>query len=211
MPEVEEKHEVEVAVEETPEDEMSTEVVERPIKHPLNRSWTMWYDAPDKNKKPVPGEWHSNVKKIVSFKFVEDFWCLFNNLMAPTKLSDKSNYHLFREGVMPAWEDPQNAKGGKWALQLNTADKQLLDEVWLYTILEMIGESFDDADEICGVVVGLRKARNRISLWTKTASDAAAQKRIGADFKKKMGLGPRHKLQYQAHTASYGVKPLYEC
>lgn len=184
-------------------------------KHRLENAWTMWYDAPEKNKRPVPGaDWHANVKKIVSFRYVEDFWCLFNNLMAPTLLSEKSNYYLFKEGVMPAWEDPKNENGGKWALQLNTSEREktLLDEIWLYTILEMIGESFEDMDEMCGVVVGLRKTRNRISLWTKTCSNADAQKRIGSEFKKKMSLGPRHKLSYTAHATAYQRgKPLYEC
>jgi len=210
----------EVAQEEAEVTEVSTDVVavDRPIpsgKHPLHRGWTMWYDAPEKNKRPAPGaKWGSNVKKIVSFRYVEDFWCLFNNLMAPTKLAEKSNYHLFVENVMPAWEDPKNANGGKWALQLNTSEREkaMLDDIWLWTILEMIGEGFEDSEEVCGVVVGLRKGRNRISLWTKTATDSGAQKRIGAHLKKKMALGPRNKLTYTAHADAYerGAKPLYE-
>jgi len=193
--------------------------VDRPLvaKHKLHRAWTMWYDAPVPGAKPDPNaSWHDKVKKIVSFRYVEDFWSLFNNLMAPSKLAVQSNYHLFKEGVMPAWEDPVNKSGGKWALQLGTQEreKKLLDEIWMNAILDIIGENFEDMEDICGIVLSLRKSRNRVSLWTKTSKDAAIQKRIGAEFKEKMTLSARHKLSYTAHDAPYtgrgGPKPLYE-
>ncbi|OQS07797.1 eukaryotic initiation factor 4E, partial [Thraustotheca clavata] len=83
-------------------------------KHPLQHRWVLWYDNP---KKKLPTEtWEENLKKIYTFDTVEDFWCLFNNVLPPTKLSTGSNYHLFKEGIRPMWEDPINAKGGKWIL-----------------------------------------------------------------------------------------------
>lgn len=174
------------------------------LKHQLHRTWTMWYDTPDPTKKPDPTNWHANIKKIICFDTVEDFWGLFNNLMTPSRLKDKSNYHFFRDGIMPAWEDPQNTKGGKWVLQLNTnaGDKKLLDEVWLFTILEFIGEGFEDSDEICGVVVSLRKSRNRIAIWTRDASNSEAMKRLGQKFKEKMNLGARYKISFTSHADS---------
>jgi translation initiation factor 4E len=45
-----------------------------------------------------------------------------------------SNYHLFKEGVQPMWEDPQNAKGGKWVTQVAKAKKKELDSYWLNTV-----------------------------------------------------------------------------
>lgn len=184
------------------------------LKHRLFKKWTMWYDVPDKSKKPDPNNWHSNVKQIVSFDTVEDFWGLFNNLMTPSRLADKSNYHLFREGIMPAWEDPQNANGGKWSLQLNTSagEKKLLDEVWLFTMLEMIGEGFTDSDEICGAVISLRKSRNRIAIWTKSTGEEA-MKRLGGQFKERMSLGARYKISFTAHHTEGppSRKGLFEC
>jgi translation initiation factor 4E len=48
----------------------------------------------------------------------------------------------------------------------------------------MIGEQFEDSDEICGVVVSPRKAnQNKLALWTRTAKDREKQKRIGTYFK----------------------------
>jgi len=39
----------------------------------------------------------------------------------------------------------------------------------------MIGEQFDYGDEICGAVVSVRMKIERISIWTKNASNEAAQ------------------------------------
>jgi len=39
----------------------------------------------------------------------------------------------------------------------------------------MIGEQFDHGDEICGAVVNVRNRQDKISIWTKNASNEAAQ------------------------------------
>lgn len=41
----------------------------------------------------------------------------------------------------------------------------------------MIGEQFDCGDEICGAVVNVRSGQDKISIWTKNASNEAAQVR----------------------------------
>lgn len=187
----------------------SGDVVE--LKHKLNRKWTMWYDTPPRPGKKVDADnWHLNVKKIMNFNTVEDYWGLFNNLTTPSKLPPASNYYMFMTGVMPAWEDPHNAKGGMWVLQCNTSmgDKKMLDEVWLHTILEVIGEGFDDSAEITGMCVNLRKQRNRITIWTKATDNGDALKRLGQQFRERMNVGSRYKLTFAAHKSK--LNTLYE-
>lgn len=41
----------------------------------------------------------------------------------------------------------------------------------------MVGEQFTEGDEVCGVVVSVRNKQDRVALWTKTASNEAAQAR----------------------------------
>jgi len=38
------------------------------------------------------------------------------------ELASGSNYHLFKDGVEPKWEDPQNVRGGKWLLQMKVRE-----------------------------------------------------------------------------------------
>lgn len=36
---------------------------------------------------------------------------------------------------MPAWEDPANKNGGKWAIQVpRDKTKTVIDKMWLYTV-----------------------------------------------------------------------------
>lgn len=41
--------------------------------------------------------------------------------------------------------------------------------------MALIGEQFDEADEICGVVASVRQRQDKLSLWTKNAANEAAQ------------------------------------
>jgi translation initiation factor 4E len=74
--------------------------------HYLNSKWTMWFDNPKyaDDKK----EWKDNLTNCGSFDTIEDFWRMFNNLKPASQLSIGSNYHVFRHGVIPMWEDPEN-------------------------------------------------------------------------------------------------------
>lgn len=45
------------------------------IRHPLQNTWTMYYTAPQTGRpKSDAKAWSNNVKKIIDFGFVEDFW-----------------------------------------------------------------------------------------------------------------------------------------
>ena len=84
--------------------------------------------------------------------------------------------------------------------------KKLIDDMWLYTALAMIGENFEAGEELCGAVIrcrigwatavftvfvtvlarglcSLRKAGDRVAVWTKTAEDEKACLEIGAQFR----------------------------
>jgi translation initiation factor 4E len=54
-----------------------------------------------------------------------------------------------------------------------------LDNAWLYAVMGCIGEIFDFGDDITGIVVSTRKSADRVSLWTKTASDKQMIMSIG--------------------------------
>merc|ERR1712129_542732 len=75
--------------------------------------------------------------------------------------------------------------GGTWTYRISSDDdnKNKLDTAWFNTVLTMIGDQFDDADDICGVVVSKRGNTNRLGLWVKHADDREAVKRIGKQLK----------------------------
>ncbi|CAH0513400.1 unnamed protein product [Peronospora belbahrii] len=184
-------------------------------KHPLQNRWVLWYDNP--KKRHSTESWEENLKNVYTISTVEDFWCLYNNILVPTKLSIGSNYHLFKEGIRPMWEDPINAKGGKWIFTNPRSRKARLDECWLYVMLSLIGETLQDEDDVCGAVVSVRKAQDRIAIWSATADAEDRQKAIGRGFRQALvDLGKSEVLKYQSHAdaaasgSSFQNEVLYE-
>src|SRR5690606_1908715 len=118
------------------------------------------------------------------------------------ELPQGSDYHVFKEGIQPMWEDKQNRNGGKWVVLLSGQLKNQLNHLWLSTLLACIGASFDDDVQVNGVVVSIRKRIDKIALWTSDSSDMAAVRRIGEQFKQFLNLS-NIKISYQVHYDPY--------
>lgn len=59
---------------------------------------------------------------------------LYNNILEPSKIVIGSNYHLFKAGIRPMWEDAGNVKGGKWIYTSPKQKRGKLDECWMHTV-----------------------------------------------------------------------------
>lgn len=135
----------------------------------------------------------------------------------------KSDYHLFKQGVRPEWEDPQNKHGGKWSYSFKEKRNCDINDIWLHTMLAAIGETLEDEEdgEVMGVVVNVRKAFFRIGVWTRTIGksipgrgdgDVAGGKgrsvqkgqdillQIGKRFKEILKLPPNEPVEFSGHT-----------
>ncbi|KAK9469533.1 translation initiation factor eIF 4e-like domain-containing protein [Lipomyces arxii] len=167
------------------------------VKHPLKHTWTLWYTKPQHNK----AEWGDSLKEVVSFDSVEEFWGVYNNVPKASDLPQKSDYHLFKQGVRPEWEDRQNTEGGKWAYQCREKRLVDIDDLWLSTLLGAIGETLEEEgdSEIMGVVVTIRKAHYRLSVWTKTANNERALLSIGRRFKELLKLPANEPVEFSSH------------
>ncbi|KAJ3091232.1 hypothetical protein HK102_001250 [Quaeritorhiza haematococci] len=183
------------------------------VKHPLGSRWTLWFDRLD--KKATQRNWDENLRNLITFDTVEDFWAVYNNVIKASELAQGSNYHLFKEGVRPAWEDPANQEGGKWVIPIAKSKRGNLDTYWLNTVLACIGEALDDDNDVCGIVMSCKKQADRISLWTATANNKDVTERIGRQLKAAVGLPETEQIQFQAHkdaaarNSSYSNKALY--
>ncbi|CAI0452042.1 unnamed protein product [Linum tenue] len=146
--------------------------------HLLENQWTFWFDNPSAKSKQTA--WGSSMRSIFTFSTVEEFWSVYNNIRHPSKLTVGADFYCFKSKIEPKWEDPICTGGGKWTV---TFGKGKSDTSWLYTLLAMIGEQFEHGEEICGAVVNVRAKQEKISLWTKNASNEAAQLSIGRQWK----------------------------
>ncbi|KAK0630031.1 translation initiation factor eIF 4e-like domain-containing protein [Bombardia bombarda] len=192
------------------------------VKHPLSNRWTLWFTKPASGK---GDHWNDLLKEVITFESVEEFWGVYNNIAPVSELALKSDYHLFKEGVRPEWEDPQNKHGGKWSYQFKEKRNVNIDEIWLHTMLAAIGETLENEEdgEVMGVVVNVRKAFFRVGVWTRTIGkpipgrgdgDVAGGKgrsadkgkdvlmSIGSRFKEVLKLPATEIMEFSGHTDS---------
>ena len=110
-----------------------------------------------------------------------------------------SDYHLFKEGISPLWEDEANAKGGKWMVRLR---KGLASEKWEALILALVGDSTGIGEEICGCVASIRYQEDIIAVWNRDAADEEKKTRISEAMRVALDLPKGTVLEYKEHNAS---------
>lgn len=174
--------------------------------HKLERKWSLWFDNQSKPKQGAA--WGSSMRKIYTFDTVEEFWCLYDQIFKPSDVTVNADFHLFKAGIEPKWEDPMCANGGKWTI--GTSQKTSLDTMWLETLMALIGEKFDEAEEICGVVANVRVGRQaRLSLWTKNAANEAVQMSIGKKWKELLNITDKISYSFHDDSKSRSTKSRY--
>ena len=129
--------------------------------HSLKSTWIVWYRPPtskysDYEKSTIP---------LAQFSTVESFWTVYCHLKRPSSLPSVSDYHIFKKGIRPVWEDEENKRGGKWIVRLK---KGVADRYWEDLLLAMIGDQFAEAsEEVCGAVLSVRSGEDVLSVWTR--------------------------------------------
>ncbi|CAD0020950.1 unnamed protein product [Aureobasidium pullulans] len=167
--------------------------------------------APRGNDSPWPLKytWNSDYEKstrpMCKISTAQQFWQVYSHLKHPSGLPTVSDYHFFRDGIRPVWEDEENKKGGKWILRLK---KGVADRYWEDLLMAMIGDQFAEAgEEVCGAVVSVRSGEDVFSIWTKNdggrnvkirAIDQARQEKTGHH-------GERRRNQNQSSTNNNGT------
>jgi len=154
------------------------------------------------NASHVVHPYENSIKIIATIKTVEEFWSCYDFLVRPNNLPTTTDYHFFREGIKPTWEDPNNAKGGKWIVRLR---KGLASRYWEEVILALIGgahfSSMADG-EVCGAVVSIRYSEDIVSIWNRNASDREVTERLRDAIKRILQLPSHVHMEYKPHQAS---------
>mmetsp|Transcript_2909 Transcript_2909/g.3250 ORF Transcript_2909/g.3250 Transcript_2909/m.3250 type:complete len:338 (-) Transcript_2909:97-1110(-) len=129
----------------------------------LEHAWTIYYD--EKKKRGVDyATFQKQMKTLGTFHTIQEFWRFWNNI-ALKSLPTGSNVRVFKKHIQPAWEDENNAHGGKWVVELPPRQSEKCTMV----LLNLIGEQFTHSDTICGLVFSMRSKSNLLILWNSDA------------------------------------------
>lgn len=144
--------------------EMETQQALSQSANPLRDGWVFWFRPPI-SKANGYVEYEKSVHAIAQVSTVEEFWAVYRHLNHPSMLPEKADYHLFKKGIRPIWEDDENKSGGKWILHLK---KGVADRIWDDTMMACIGNELgEEYDEVCGVVLSVRNGEDVLSIWTR--------------------------------------------
>lgn len=144
----------------------------------------------------------SSINKIGSFDSVEGFFGIYDHLVKVSDLDTANcvtDYHLFREGITPTWEDAKNKRGGKWIVRLRKVEG-LSALYFEELLLALIGEQFGNVGiHVCGVVASCRTNEDIISVWNADAEDKDATNKIRDCIKEVLDLPNFVTLEYKRH------------
>ncbi|XP_046395961.1 eukaryotic translation initiation factor 4E type 2 [Ischnura elegans] len=173
--------------------------------HRLQYKYAMWFSRRSPGKLAPTQSYAQNLKLIGHFMTVEQFWTLYSHLVRPSELPSFSDFHLFKVGIKPIWEDEANHKGGKWIVRLR---KGLASRCWENLVLAMLGEQFMVGEEICGAVVSIRLQEDLISVWNKSSSDQVTTLRIRDTLRRVLNLPPSTTMEYKTHNENRNFRPM---
>ncbi|KAK9900074.1 translation initiation factor eIF4e [Cystobasidium minutum MCA 4210] len=207
--------------------------------HPLEHKWTMYYDsrsatvkAAVSSMKPATPtsvghpngtaaangtgqqQYEAGLATLATVNTVESFCRLYNWLKKPGKLTMNENLHFFKDQIRPMWEDERNKNGGKWTVCLEMKlmnSREMLDRMWMYLCFALIGEDFDDKNDlICGAVVSIRPKTYRFQIWVTDKDDVASINALGKSLIRILELEnpttgarvPGLSLEFSSHSKS---------
>ncbi|OQS02285.1 eukaryotic initiation factor 4E [Thraustotheca clavata] len=168
----------------------------------IQNSYCFWYMKKNSGSKTTLDDQESyekSIKELGEFKTIQGFWRLYNHLIRPNDLPNTTDYHLFKAGIKPMWEDVANRRGGKWMIRIR---KGISSRYWEDLVLAIIGEQFDVGNEICGAVMSIRYNEDIISLWNRNADNNEACYRIRDTMRKLLNLPQFVVLEYKRHDTS---------
>uniref|UniRef100_A0A7S3LL32 Uncharacterized protein n=1 Tax=Aplanochytrium stocchinoi TaxID=215587 RepID=A0A7S3LL32_9STRA len=173
----------------------------KPGEHLLNSQYCFWYmrRGGGERKPSGPTDYEKSIKQIGEFATVEGFWQLYNHLVRPNEVPHTTDYHLFKSGIKPIWEDPANKMGGKWIVRLR---KGIASRYWEAALLAIIGEDIDVGNEICGAVISVRYSEDIIAVWNRNADNVEAVQKIRDALRKILRVPDFAKVEYKRHDTA---------
>ena len=165
--------------------------------HPLGETYTFSYFRKEKGM-----DYEDCMKNVGEFSTVEEFWTLYTHMKRPYELKVSMDYHLFKHGIKPMWEDDRNKTGGRMMLRCKSGYSA---RIWEDLLLAFIGQQFKYFDDINGVVISIRENHDIISIWNKSGDNAEMNEQLRVDLMNLLNLPSQTKLEYKVHQESINL------
>ena len=130
-------------------------------KQDLNDIWALYFH--DNST-----DWDNpSFKRITTFSTIEHF-CNIYKILNNDNYWLKGMFFIFREDIMPRWEDENNIKGGCFSYKIPTPEA---DDKWFDLCAKVLGETLSTKEcynnNINGISITPKKNANIIRIWLK--------------------------------------------
>lgn len=169
----------------------------------IQNRYVFWFMQRQSKSAVGNDNFDANLQQIASFQTVQHFWRVYDHVQRATSLPQMTDLHLFKDGIKPTWEDPNNKQGGKWIIRLR---KGLAARYWEELLLGIVGEQFDVGNEVCGTVLSIRYNEDIISIWNRNADNTEATSKIRDHMRRLLRLPAFISTEYKRHADALSDK-----
>ncbi|KAL4790850.1 translation initiation factor eIF 4e-like domain-containing protein [Aspergillus venezuelensis] len=198
----------------------------RPL--PLQYHWTFWYDKHADNATTTVTSTTGDTKDVeiynsrlsIFYESVSDiatFYRIYNNYPWE-KIPQRDAVHIFRKGVKPIWEDPENLRGGCWRFRVPKRKAQaFFHEIAVLAISNEFQAVLEkEHDHVLGVSTSVRFNTHLISVWNKLGNNERSVELLKETILNRLSPELRpvdsgsNSFFYKRHDANEGFKEAVE-
>ena len=118
-------------------------------------------------------EFFSKIIKIADVSNINEFWQFFQHLKKPSQCPTGTDYHVFKKGIVPMWEDNMNKNGGKLSVLLTWKYSNLIWEEVTFNFCKGLLPYYVF---INGIVISMRPNFVVLSFWIKIRNNQFVEK-----------------------------------
>jgi translation initiation factor 4E len=154
--------------------------------HKFRTEWQFWLRIVER----VGHQNQYKIMDIAKFASAENFARYYHLLPKPGEFkvvnNKRTSLAVFRGDIHPAWEDPENAKGGYHSYEITDASQ--VNDVWRKLLLVLLSEEL--STDCNGVTCGIKQTGTLwvSEVWMKTKGDQVAKARIDDLLKDIVGV-----------------------
>jgi translation initiation factor 4E len=176
------------------EEQFQTLAQETNLNRVLRNKWTMWLSSPAPTGEKDVATYMSELQEAAIFATIPQFCEVWNKAYLEGN-PPYSKIVVFKKGIKPVWEDPDNCKGGRFVIRGSTLEETLALFL-VITVRVMTARVQGDYNDLCGVILHAKSSDQLwIQLWNKDCSDHDQLHR----FKRYLNKLTNRTVAYQAH------------
>ena len=124
---------------------------------------------------------------------------MYQHVKRPSEFGKDAVLNVFHKGIQPKWEDAAHQQGGSWTFR---ARKQHANIIWENLLLGFIGEQFELANEVTGILVySTVQDFNKFQVWFRHGRSEEVKQQVRKDFLRIIDLPSETQLSFTSFHA----------